>query len=475
MRNTRSMMIHDRGVVSLLALGGFSVFDQAQYYDLCSSVESRCGMRLPLIVAFGIVASLSPLYADKPKATRNVEITAEDEKIRDAAGFEAIKEIHRLMDDDHSGSIDRFESNDFLQEDLQITGSDRAQRERAFHHDDDAITVDDMWESWFESDERAWDEQTVLDWLINFVRLPQYEKNFTENKVTGVSLPRMAIQNSSYLSSVLGIKSYVHRQKLQLKALDLVLFGFHEVPQSKAKDIFIALLVAVCTGCAVYMKRLHGTSQKHVAALTKKLTEITSMETDFAGVEKRFDGEETDSIKALKEKLHDAEKRLEMSGPDAVSFALQPLLRRTYEIEVTCINEKKAECLAEMREAKEFVDRMRKKQTGIMNSIKLAAGATVTGADTVDAKVYSLRARMEKISAAMAECQERWIKIESTCGFSIAGSYACCRPVELQTIFSCEFPPHICPNDIKNLRRYIYGRPKPKALKSSSSTGSFYN
>ena len=42
----------------------------------------------------------------------DVEITAEQEKLRDPEGFAAIKELHRLMDDDQSGSIDRFESAD---------------------------------------------------------------------------------------------------------------------------------------------------------------------------------------------------------------------------------------------------------------------------------------------------------------------------------------------------------------------------
>lgn len=42
----------------------------------------------------------------------DVVITAEQEKLRDPEGFAAIKELHRLMDDDQSGSIDRFESAD---------------------------------------------------------------------------------------------------------------------------------------------------------------------------------------------------------------------------------------------------------------------------------------------------------------------------------------------------------------------------
>ena len=41
----------------------------------------------------------------------DVEITAAEEKVRDAKGFEAIREIHKEIDDDHSGSIDRSETS----------------------------------------------------------------------------------------------------------------------------------------------------------------------------------------------------------------------------------------------------------------------------------------------------------------------------------------------------------------------------
>lgn len=37
----------------------------------------------------------------------------------------------------------------------------------------------------------------------------------------------MAVANSSYMLSDLGIKNSVHKQKLRLKALDIVLFGFN--------------------------------------------------------------------------------------------------------------------------------------------------------------------------------------------------------------------------------------------------------
>ena len=111
-----------------------------------------------------------------------------------------------------------------------------------------------------------------------------------------------------------------------------------------------------------------------------------------------------------------------MTGIESIPLTIQPLLRRTYELEIGSINERKLECLQEMKEAKDFVDKMRKRQSNLLNSIKLAAGATALGTDAVDAKVFSLKQRMEKIKTAMDECQHRWAEIESYCGFSITGS-----------------------------------------------------
>ena len=49
-----------------------------------------------------------------------------------------------------------------MTEDMNMRGSDARKREKAFHGEDDAITVDDLWEAWFESEERAWTNEQVL-------------------------------------------------------------------------------------------------------------------------------------------------------------------------------------------------------------------------------------------------------------------------------------------------------------------------
>ncbi|KAH7731501.1 Protein STIM-1 c [Aphelenchoides avenae] len=381
------------------------------------------------------LCAVQAVNSDKTQPTRNVVITAEEEKLRDPEGFAAIKELHRLMDDDQSGSIDRFESADFLTEDLKVAGSDRSKRERAFHHNnDDSITVDDLWESWFQSDERMWTNEELVDWLTHAVKLPQYAANVVAAKSSGIALPRMAVQNSSYVSNVLGVRSFVHRQKIQLKALDVVLFGFHD-KSSRLKDIALAALAIGLVSVLILFKAHRNRSRRKMEELASRLSELATMETDFAGAQKRFEAEqrdrqdltESEHIQALKNQLMEAERRLEMNGYDSIPFALQPLLRRTYEMEAAYINTQKLECLSEMREAKEFVDKMRRKQSSVLNSLKLATGAS-SGTDAVDSKVFALKTRMERIKLTMDECQQRWMDIETLCGFSITGPFGVPSP-----------------------------------------------
>ncbi|KAK0418250.1 hypothetical protein QR680_013457 [Steinernema hermaphroditum] len=393
--------------------------------QLKSSGILFCLFLLPLIKA----------STEKSPITRNVVITAAEERLRDVEGFNAIKELHRQMDDDHSGSIDRSESTDFIREDMNLGGSDRARREKAFHHNnDESITVDDLWESWFESDERSWSDHEVIDWLSKVVGLPQYANNFMAAKVTGIALPRLAVQNSSYLATVLGVTKSVHRQKIQLKAMDLVLFGFRD-SSSRAKDILLAVLTVVLVTILVVFKKHKSRSKLQMTELSTKLTQLKDMESDFQGMQQRFEeerkkrqsispsAENKEELENLKSQLMEAERRLEMNsnmGGEGMPLALQPLLKRTCELEMSYVSQQRLECIGEMREAIELVDKLKRKQSSFVSSIKLATGAS-SGTDEVDSKIFALKTRMDKIMMAMDECYQRWVEIENHCGFQLTG------------------------------------------------------
>lgn len=376
----------------------------------------------PLLFAFSL-----QILADG-KVKRNVVVTAEEEKVRDSLGYLAIAEIHREMDDDHSGSIDRKETTGFMTEDMHMRGSDRLRRENAFHGNDDAISVDDLWEAWFESDERQWTNEQVLNWIVNEVNLPMYAEKIIELKIDGTVLPRLAVHNSTFMTNQLGIKSSVHRQKLRLNALDVVLFG-HRDPSSKGKDIALAFLLLLLTSVLIlYVKQRHR-ARLQVTELSQRLKQLKNMENEFDDVQKKWNEERTRrstadggvsqvEVNNLRVQLEAAERRLEENGIGNTPLALQPLLRKTCEIEMAFLEKQKQECVKEMHEAIELVDRLQKKTSSVLSSLKLATGAA-SSSDQVDSKIFALKNRMDKIQVLTRETQDRWLQIESLCGFPV--------------------------------------------------------
>lgn len=113
----------------------------------------------------------------------------------------------------------------FLREELKYE-SGYEKRHKAFHHNDDLhISVKELWDAWLRSEVHNWTVDQTTEWLAQSVQLPQYVRIFRQHKVTGRVLPLLAVNNMHYVSTVLGIKDPIHKQKIALKAMDAVLFG----------------------------------------------------------------------------------------------------------------------------------------------------------------------------------------------------------------------------------------------------------
>eukprot|EP00062_Callorhinchus_milii_P026538 gi/632988765/ref/XP_007883288.1/ PREDICTED: stromal interaction molecule 1-like [Callorhinchus milii] len=131
--------------------------------------------------------------------------------------------IHEQMDDDANGNVDVEESDEFLREDLNY--QDAAAKHSTFHAGDKLISVEDLWKSWKASEVYNWTGEEVIEWLIAYVELPQYEEHFRKLHISGHDMPRLAVNNITLACSLLKVNDRSHRQKLHLKALDTVLFG----------------------------------------------------------------------------------------------------------------------------------------------------------------------------------------------------------------------------------------------------------
>ncbi|KAM4045575.1 LOW QUALITY PROTEIN: stromal interaction molecule 1 [Anomaloglossus baeobatrachus] len=137
--------------------------------------------------------------------------------------FEAVVSIHKQMDDDANGNVDVEESDEFLREDLNY--HDPTVKHSTFHGEDKLISVEDLWNTWKASEVYNWTVEEVVQWLITYVELPQYEETFRKLQLSGTAMPRLAVANATMTGALLKMTDRSHRQKLQLKALDTVLFG----------------------------------------------------------------------------------------------------------------------------------------------------------------------------------------------------------------------------------------------------------
>lgn len=89
------------------------------------------------------------------------------------------------------------------------------------------------------------------------------------------------MNNVQYFSNVLGIKDPIHRQKIAVKAMDVVLFGPPKDGNSYAKDItLITLLIAAMAG-GWYTYHTQRNAKEHLAKLMEHMSVLSSAEKEL--------------------------------------------------------------------------------------------------------------------------------------------------------------------------------------------------
>lgn len=134
-----------------------------------------------------------------------------------------------------------------------------------------------------------WTNQDVLNWLEHYVELPEYSGAFIENQITGRHLPHIAINSGQILQNTLLITDGQHKQKIQLRAMDVILFG-PPVQHDHWKDTIleIAAFLMVCgTVYALWQRRL---SKAHMDSFMEDLRlkeeEINRLKSKFEAIER---------------------------------------------------------------------------------------------------------------------------------------------------------------------------------------------
>ncbi|XP_041807697.1 stromal interaction molecule 1-like isoform X6 [Chelmon rostratus] len=380
--------------------------------------------------------------------------------------FEAICSIHKLMDDDADGTVDTSETDGFLREDLKY--HDPKAKHSSFHRADLHISVEDMWTAWKSSEVYNWTVQQVEEWLLISVELPQYTGTFRKHQLDGKALPRLAVKNTTLTVSVLKILDRSHSQKLQLKALDIVLFGPPPAGrQSRWKDLVLAVSILMALGGCWFayvqtrksrddlgklVKDLEGLqrAEQSLMDLQEKLqkaqeeqrcvqvekvkveealrSEIDSAKQEACRLRELREGTENErsrqkyaeeELEQVRMALKKAERELESRAHWAPPEALQKWLQLTHEIEVQYYNIKKQSAERQLLQAREGAEKIKKKRSSLFGTFHVAHSSSL---DDVDHKILSAKQALAEVTAALREKLHRWQQIESLTGFCVVNN-----------------------------------------------------
>ncbi|CAN9511478.1 unnamed protein product [Ophioblennius macclurei] len=380
--------------------------------------------------------------------------------------FEAIRSIHKQMDDDANGNVDVAETDGFLREDLNY--HDPKAKHNSFHGDDQFISVEDLWNAWKGSEVYNWTVDEVVEWLITYVELPQYVEAFRKMTFNGTVMPRLAVKNTTLTLSILKILDRSHVQKLQLKALDTVLFGAPLMNRhNHLKDFMLVVSIVIGMGGCWFAYIQNRYSKDHMKKMMKDLEglqraeqslhdlqqklqiaqeEHRTVEVEKVNLEQKLRDEistakqEAQRLRELREgtenelsrqkyaeeeleqvrmALKKAEKELESRSSWAPPESLQKWLQLTHEVEVQYYNIKKQNAERQLLVAKEGAEKIKKKRNTLFGTFHVAHSSSL---DDVDHKILAAKQALGEVTAALRERLNRWQQIEILTGFTIVNN-----------------------------------------------------
>uniref|UniRef100_A0AAQ5XED1 SAM domain-containing protein n=1 Tax=Amphiprion ocellaris TaxID=80972 RepID=A0AAQ5XED1_AMPOC len=378
----------------------------------------------------------------------------------DRYSLDALRSIHQMMDDDQDGGIEVEESVEFIIEDMK---QQQTNKHNNLHREDQHITVEELWRGWKSSEVHNWTQEEVVRWLKDFVELPQYERNFKDFKVNGNTLPRIAANEPSFLSIQLRVQDQRDKQKLNIKALDVVLFGPPtRPPHNYMKDLLLIVSVVMGVGGCWFAQAQNKASKIHIAKMMKDLESLQRAEQSLIDLQEQLEQAQEEKRNVAEEKqnleekmrdeimgaqeeayrLHElrqgavselsrlryAEEELEqvlgalkqaekdMQASWTASEALQQWLQLTHEVEVQYYNVKKQSAELQLATAKEEAERIKKKRSSVLGTLHVAHSSSL---DQVDHKILEAKNALSEVTACLRERLHRWQQIELLCGFPI--------------------------------------------------------
>ena len=241
-------------------------------------------------------------------------------------------------------------------------------------------------------DVHNWTVEQTVDWLKNNVDLPQYSEIFIKEGVDGRKLPRAA-SDPAFLSKVLGITSSIHRSKISLKAMDVVLFGPPKEPSHWLKDVILTSLLLALLTALFWAYRTKKHSEAHLSKMIKDMESLAKAEKALQDMQDKLVVQEqvikkvkvekvqleqgeggTEEVGRLREEveiLRGELQRAEVELEDRCWMAptvLQHWLQLTYELESQVYNSKRKCAESQMETAKDACEKLKRKRSSLVGA-----------------------------------------------------------------------------------------------------------
>jgi len=378
--------------------------------------------------------------------------------VDDKVGLEAIRSLHQQLDDDKDGSIEPSETGDFIKVDLQNRmheldvgnspnhinkniktqyDGDGKRRTDILHKKDKEITVQDLWQVWSRSEVHNWTVEQTVEWLVTNVDLPQYKEIFIKERVTGSQLPKAAV-DTNFLQQKLGITSSLHRSKISLKAMDVVLFGPPKDANNWLKDVILTSLLLAFVTVLIWAWQTKKNGEERLSNMMKDMESLANAERALQDMQNKLTSQEKviKDVKAIKDEggeevgrlreeveiLRGELQRAEVELEDKCWMAptmLQHWLQLTYELEGLVFNNKKKAAEMQMELAKDACDKLKKKRSSLVGAFVSTHGRSI---DDVDKSILEAKTALMELTQDLAERSQRWRQIEMLTGVSIVNN-----------------------------------------------------
>ena len=357
----------------------------------------------------------------------------------DKDSLDAIRQLHEQLDDDNDGTIEPSETGDFIKDDLNLLdygSGDKKDRAKSFHSKDAEITVKDLWSTWVRSEVYNWTTEQVVDWLTVSVELPQYGDRFRTAGVNGSHLPKIAV-SSSFLAKSVGVTSSIHRSKISLKAMDVVLFGPPRDQSNFVKDLILTTLLVIAVTAFFYMRRKNKQATEEMQRMNADMDQLAKAEEALQQMQHKLSQKESkieslsstpsdlpdavevsrlkEELELLRSELNRAEVELEdkcwMASP-----VLQHWLQMTYELESQTFAAKRRAAEEQLEMAKDMCEKLKKKRSSLVGAFVSTHGRSI---DDVDRSILEAKTALIEVTKDLSERSQRWRQIEMLCGCTI--------------------------------------------------------